>query len=167
GCPVARGARSLGRASLAREGSTGSRSDTYNRPLSVPSAEMVSMSVPYVIERPQPAQRPVLDPQQQAVLDHPGGPLLVLAGPGTGTTTTVVETVVERIETRGMDPDSILVLTFGRKAAHELRARIAGRLSRTTGSPAMTFHSFCYALVREHSDPQDWQDPVRLMSAPE
>src|SRR5699024_6975362 len=29
------------------------------------------------------------------------------------------------------------------------------------------FHSFCYALVREHSDPQDWQDPVRLMSAPE
>jgi len=126
------------------------------------------MSVPYVIERPQPAQRPVLDPQQQAVLDHPGGPLLVLAGPGTGKTTTVVETVVERIETRGMDPDSILVLTFSRKAAHELRARIAGRLSRTTtGSPAMTFHSFCYALVREHSDPQDWQDPVRLMSAPE
>src|SRR5699024_5460289 len=90
------------------------------------------------------------------------------AGPGTGKTTTVVETVVERIETRGMDPDSILVLTFSRKAAHELRARIAGRLSRTTtGSPAMTFHSFCYALVREHSDPQDWQDPVRLMSAPE
>ena len=42
-------------------------------------------------------RRPVLDPTQQAVVDHPGGPLLVLAGPGTGKTTTIVEAVARRM----------------------------------------------------------------------
>jgi len=60
---------------------------------------------------------PALDPSQRAVVDHPGGPLLVLAGPGTGKTTTLVECVVDRIERRGATPDSILVLTVSRKAA--------------------------------------------------
>ena len=75
---------------------------------------------------------PVLDPAQRAVVDHVGGPLLVLAGPGTGKTTTLVECVVDRIERRGATPDSILVLTFSRKAAADLRARIplGGRLLR-------------------------------------
>lgn len=126
------------------------------------------MSVQYRLEHPGPVRAPQLDPQQRSVVDHPGGPLLVLAGPGTGKTTTVVETVVDRIDNRGINPDEILVLTFSRKAAHDVRARIAGRLARTTAStPAMTFHSFCYALVRQYSDPQTWQDPIRLMSAPE
>ena len=43
------------------------------------------------------ADAPVLDADQQAVVDHPGGPLLVLAGPGTGKTTTLVEAVVDRV----------------------------------------------------------------------
>ena len=64
---------------------------------------------------------PVLDPTQQEVVDHPGGPLLVLAGPGTGKTTTIVEAVAARIAA-GVDPEQILVLTFSRKAAAELRA---------------------------------------------
>src|SRR5919202_5585518 len=95
---------------------------------------------------------PRLDAAQQAVVDHPGGPLLVLAGPGTGKTTTLVESVVARIE-RGATPDSILVLTFSRRAAADLRTRIAGRLGRTVVTPmAMTFHAFCYALVRRFAD---------------
>src|SRR3954447_27093067 len=72
------------------------------------------------------AQRPQPDPAQQAVVDPPGGPLLVLAGPGTGKTTTLVEAVVARVE-RGVDPDQVLVLTFSRKAADEPRGRLAGR----------------------------------------
>ena len=95
------------------------------------------------------AEAPVLDADQQAVVDHPGGPLLVLAGPGTGKTTTLVEAVVDRVRNRGLSPDEVLVLTFGRKAATELRDRITGRLGRTTRvMPSMTFHSFCYALLR-------------------
>ena len=56
-----------------------------------------------VAGEPVRASLPVLDPTQQAVVDHPGGPLLVLAGPGTGKTTTIVEAVAARIEA-GIDP---------------------------------------------------------------
>src|SRR4051812_19253735 len=72
---------------------------------------------------------PVLDQAQQRVVDHRAGPLLVLAGPGTGKTTTIVEAVVARIE-GGLDPEQVLVLTFARKAAAELRERITARLAR-------------------------------------
>ncbi len=119
------------------------------------------------------ADAPSLDESQQAVVDHPGGPLLVLAGPGTGKTTTIVESVVDRIERRGATPDSILVLTFSRKAAADLRARIAGRLGRTVVTPmAMTFHAFCYALVRRFADrvgsgADAFGTPVRLLTGPE
>ncbi|HZG94009.1 MAG TPA: UvrD-helicase domain-containing protein, partial [Mycobacteriales bacterium] len=64
---------------------------------------------------------PTLDASQQLVVDHPAGPLLVLAGPGTGKTTTLVEAVVDRVERRGLSPEQVLVLTFSRKAAAELR----------------------------------------------
>ncbi|HEX5287928.1 MAG TPA: UvrD-helicase domain-containing protein, partial [Streptosporangiaceae bacterium] len=71
-----------------------------------------------------PPGPPRLDQAQQQVVDHAGGPLLVLAGPGTGKTTTIVAAVADRIENRGIAPERILVLTFSRKAAAELRERI-------------------------------------------
>src|SRR5689334_11330269 len=114
-----------------------------------------------------PPVRPVLDEAQQRVVDHKGGPLLVLAGPGTGKTTTIVAAVAERIERRGVDPSRILVLTFSRKAAGELRDRITARLGRTTSEPlALTFHSYAYALVRREFVLAGDQPP-RLLSAPE
>ncbi|WP_406454543.1 ATP-dependent helicase [Streptomyces sp. NBC_00876] len=109
---------------------------------------------------------PLLDAAQRAVVDHPGGPLLVLAGPGTGKTTTLVEAVAARIA-RGADPARILVLTFSRKAAVELRDRMAARLGAVRGPQATTFHSFCYALVRAHQDADLFADPLRLLSGPE
>ena len=129
----------------------------------------------YVLQPPAArdlAVAPVLDDEQRAVVEHgatPGrGPLLVLAGPGTGKTTTVVETVVERIEREALSPDQVLVLTFSRKAADEVRGRIARRLARTTAAtPAMTFHAFCYALLRHEQAPDAYTNPMRLLSAPE
>src|SRR5215472_9698234 len=110
---------------------------------------------------------PRLDESQRKVVDHHGGPLLVLAGPGTGKTTTIVEAVAERIERRGADPARILVLTFSRKAAGELRDRITARLRRTTSEPlALTFHSYAYALVRREFVLAGDQPP-RLLSASE
>ncbi|MEU8930043.1 ATP-dependent DNA helicase [Streptomyces sp. NPDC048409] len=109
---------------------------------------------------------PPLDAAQRAVVDHTAGPLLVLAGPGTGKTTTLVESVAARIA-RGGDPERILVLTFSRKAAVELRDRMALRVG-TAGAPrATTFHSYCYALVRAHQDSGLFVDPLRLLSGPE
>ncbi|MFF2959543.1 UvrD-helicase domain-containing protein [Streptomyces sp. NPDC057963] len=109
---------------------------------------------------------PLLDAAQRAVVDHPGGPLLVLAGPGTGKTTTLVETVAARVA-RGADPARLLVLTFSRKAAVELRDRMAARLGAARGPQATTFHSFCYALVRSHQDADLFAEPMRLLSGPE
>ena len=95
---------------------------------------------------------PTLDEHQRRVVDHPGGPLLVLAGPGTGKTTTLVEAIVDRIEHRGARPDEILALTFSRKAAEQLRDRVTARLGRTMSTTlSSTFHSFAYALIRARS----------------
>jgi superfamily I DNA/RNA helicase/RecB family exonuclease len=108
-----------------------------------------------------------LDDAQQQVVRHTGGPLLVLAGPGTGKTATIVETVAHRIEARQVDPARVLVLTFSRKAAGELRERIAGRLRRTIREPlAFTFHSYAYALVRREFLLMGEELP-RLLSGPE
>ena len=116
---------------------------------------------------PTPPAPANLDEAQRQVVDHKGGPLLVLAGPGTGKTTTIVAAVAERIERRGVDPSRILVLTFSRKAAGELRDRITARLGRTTSEPlALTFHSYAYALVRREFVLAGDQPP-RLLSAPE
>ncbi|GAA4696121.1 ATP-dependent helicase [Streptomyces youssoufiensis] len=115
---------------------------------------------------PGAATPPVLDARQRAVVDHAGGPLLVLAGPGTGKTTTLVEAVAARVR-RGTDPERILVLTFSRKAAVALRDRLAVRVGGVAVPWATTFHSFCYALVRAHQDADLFADPLRLLSGPE
>ncbi|OIV36932.1 DNA helicase UvrD [Mangrovactinospora gilvigrisea] len=109
---------------------------------------------------------PRLDPYQEAVAAHPGGPLLVLAGPGTGKTTTLVEAVARRTE-GGTAPERVLVLTFGRKAAGELRERLGARGPAAALVPVTTFHSLAYALVRAHQDPELFAEPLRLLSGPE
>ncbi|MEU9940630.1 ATP-dependent DNA helicase [Streptomyces lavendulae] len=109
---------------------------------------------------------PVLDAAQRAVVDHTRGPLLVLAGPGTGKTTTLIEAAAARVEA-GVDPARVLILTFSRKAAVELRDRAALRLGGARAPQATTFHSFCYGLVRAHQDHELFADPLRLLSGPE
>ena len=112
--------------------------------------------------------RPILDEYQQEVVDHAGGPLLVLAGPGTGKTTTMVEAIAELIERRGVHPDQVLALTFSRKAAEQLRDRVTARVGRTTSAATCsTFHSFAYSLIRADSPVDLYDAPLRLLSAPE
>ncbi|MEW1870223.1 ATP-dependent DNA helicase [Streptomyces caelestis] len=122
----------------------------------------------YRLVRTPPARGnpPRLDAAQRSVVEHGTGPLLVLAGPGTGKTTTLVESVAARIA-RGGDPERILVLTFSRKAAVELRDRMALRIGAARAPQATTFHSFCYALIRAHQDSDLFVEPLRLLSGPE
>lgn len=123
----------------------------------------------YHLVRPERAVTvPTLDEHQQRVVDHAGGPLLVLAGPGTGKTTTLVEAIVDRIEHRGARPDQVLALTFSRKAAEQLRDRVTARLGRTTSTTlSSTFHSFAYGLIRRYAPAELYEAPLRLLSAPE
>ncbi|MGP3733634.1 ATP-dependent helicase [Streptomyces sp. GDS52] len=118
--------------------------------------------------RTPPARKtpPRLDAAQRSVVDHETGPMIVLAGPGTGKTTTLVESVAARIA-RGGDAERILVLTFSRRAAVELRDRMALRTGAARAPQATTFHSFCYALIRAHQDSDLFVEPLRLLSGPE
>src|SRR3954447_18158721 len=109
---------------------------------------------------------PALDEAQRRVVDHRGGPLLVLAGPGTGKTTTLVEAVVDRVG-RGVPVDNILMLTFSRRAATEMRDRVAARLDRTIREPvARTLHSYAFGLLRMAAV-RDGAPPPRLLASAE
>src|SRR5215468_1032199 len=95
--------------------------------------------------------------QREAVL-HGDGPLLVVAGAGTGKTTTLAHRVAALIE-RGTPPERILLLTFARRAAAELLRRVDGLLGRAgTDRPASsrvwggTFHSVATRLLRQHGE---------------
>jgi superfamily I DNA/RNA helicase/RecB family exonuclease len=120
-----------------------------------------------LVPPPAAPKVPTLDVDQQRVVDHPGGPLLVLAGPGTGKTTTLVEAIARRIE-EGASPDQVLALTFSRKAAQQLRDRVTARVGRTMSTTmSSTFHSFAYALIRRYASAELYAAPLRLLSAPE
>ena len=115
--------------------------------------------------RPRPAP-PVLDDAQRRVVEHAGGPLLVLAGPGTGKTTTLVEAAVARVEA-GVPVEQLLLLTFSRRAAGELRDRVAARLERTMREPiARTLHSYAFGVLRMAAV-RDNQPAPRLLAAAE
>ncbi|WP_329271204.1 ATP-dependent helicase [Streptomyces sp. NBC_01451] len=142
-------------------------SSSSTRRLSHPQGRQGNRGAYRLVRTPPTRQDPPhLDAAQRAVVDHTRGPLLVLAGPGTGKTTTLVESVAARIA-RGGDPERILVLTFSRKAAVELRDRMALRIGAARAPRATTFHSFCYALVRAHQDSDLFVEPLRLLSGPE
>ena len=91
--------------------------------LSAPRDRMGTVSPPaYRLLRPARPETPppVLDDAQRRVVEHGGGPLLVLAGPGTGKTTTLVESVAARVAA-GLPVEQVLMLTFSRRAAGEMR----------------------------------------------
>jgi DNA helicase II / ATP-dependent DNA helicase PcrA len=90
------------------------------------------------------------DPDQAAAITHAEGPLLVVAGPGTGKTRTLVGRVAHLIESRGVDPASIVAITFTRKAAGELRERLRSRVgAKAEAVRATTFHAWGLSLLRE------------------
>ncbi len=102
---------------------------------------------------PEPAWLSELNPQQRHAVDHRGGPLLILAGAGTGKTTTLVARVASLIRD-GADPERILLLTFTRRAAREMigRARSLVEHARPGSGRIVggTFHSVAHRVVRRH-----------------
>uniref|UniRef100_UPI004048F03D UvrD-helicase domain-containing protein n=1 Tax=Candidatus Planktophila sp. TaxID=2175601 RepID=UPI004048F03D len=79
---------------------------------------------------------------------HRGTPLIITGATGTGKTTTLIEAAVSRIN-GGQSPDSILLLTYGRERASELRDAIVTRSGKTAHEPlARTFHSLAYSILK-------------------
>jgi len=97
-------------------------------------------------------ERDFLNPEQRAAVDHGDGPLMVLAGAGTGKTRVLVHRIAHLVET-GCDPRSILAVTFTNKAAGEMRHRLRDLLgSRADAMWIGTFHSTCARLLRKYGE---------------
>lgn len=94
-----------------------------------------------------------LNPEQQRAATHESGPLLILAGAGTGKTRTIVARITWLVS-QGVPPSSILAVTFTNKAAREMKERIAGMLDSEKASEitASTFHALCVRILRADAD---------------
>ena len=87
-----------------------------------------------------------LTPSQQKAVFHVEGPLLVLAGPGSGKTRVITYRIAALIES-GVAPYNICAITFTNKAAEEMRQRAAA-LGTNAGAHISTFHSLCVRILR-------------------
>jgi superfamily I DNA/RNA helicase len=112
----------------------------------------------------------LLNPQQRLAVETLRGPLLILAGAGTGKTRVITYRVAHMIE-RGIAPENILAVTFTNKAAREMRERVKElRIAQGTtrngdvasgkkklGPTLCTFHSLCVRILREHIEKLDYK----------
>jgi DNA helicase-2/ATP-dependent DNA helicase PcrA len=120
-----------------------------------------------------------LNPQQRAAVREAEGPLLVLAGAGSGKTRVIVYRIAYLIEALQVPPENILAVTFTNKAADQMKERaeklLSGPIKLRPGAPHVsTFHSFCVSVLRRHIERlgysrdftiYDEDDQLRMMKA--
>ena len=94
-----------------------------------------------------------LNEKQVEAVIHNNGPVLVIAGPGTGKTKVITHRIAYLIRQHGIKPESILAITFTNKAAQEMRERVNNEIGEPHGSniKVNTFHAFCVKVLREHA----------------
>jgi DNA helicase-2/ATP-dependent DNA helicase PcrA len=95
-----------------------------------------------------------LNPQQRSAVTAPDGPILVIAGPGSGKTRVLTQRIAYLIANQGVRPWQILAVTFTNKAAKEMAERLKKTLpdQATEGIMLGTFHSICARILRRESD---------------
>jgi DNA helicase-2/ATP-dependent DNA helicase PcrA len=115
--------------------------------------EGASLSAQAMAARPQP-YLDGLNPEQRAAVLALEGPVLMLAGAGTGKTKALTARIVHLLNTGTARPNEILAVTFTNKAAREMKNRVSGMLGQTVeGMPWLgTFHAICVKLLRRHAE---------------
>ena len=101
-----------------------------------------------------------LNKEQKDVVEHKDGPVLILAGPGTGKTFTIVERV-EKLVDDGADPKKILCITFTEKGTGEMKSRLEKKGNTTT--VVSTFHAFCKEICSDNFIKSGLSDSSKLM----
>ncbi len=92
-----------------------------------------------------------LNPQQKEAALHTEGPLLILAGAGSGKTSTMTHRIAYMIKEMGVRPYQILAVTFTNKAAKEMRDRVEALIGTNLNMWILTFHSACLRVLRKHA----------------
>lgn len=98
-----------------------------------------------------------LNSEQVKAVKHIDGPLLILAGAGSGKTMTMTHRIAYMLE-QGVDPREILAVTFTNKAAGEMRSRVENLTGMTRGMWIMTFHAMCLRMLRYQSEALGYRD---------
>src|SRR3954454_17112843 len=105
-----------------------------------------------------------LNAEQRAAATHTGGPLLILAGAGTGKTTTLCARVAWLVSS-GVAAERLLLLTFTRRAAREMLTRARGLVPASSRVLGGTFHSVAHLLVRRHASALGLPDGFGVLDA--
>jgi len=100
----------------------------------------------------QSSRRFVADERQREAIEHVHGPMLVVAGAGTGKTTVLTQRIARLVREGHARPDEILAVTYTKNSAEEMRVRVQSELSGTdlTGLQATTFHDYCFGLLNRN-----------------
>ena len=106
-----------------------------------------------------------LNDQQRAAVTYTKGPLLVLAGAGSGKTRVIIEKITHLVQQMGLPPQKIAAITFTNKAAREMRKRLARRLDagKAAEITVSTFHSLGWKILRAHHEEMGYRPGISIL----